>query len=50
MSLADVCPCGARVRVESVTPDFAGWEATCDAGHRLYLTDLLSPPRILEDA
>lgn len=49
MNYADQCPCGARIRIETVTPDFQGWEGECEAGHRVYLTDLLSRPRILED-
>ena len=44
----DLCPCGAVVRVDSVTPDFAGWVAVCEAGHRLLLTDLGSPGVILD--
>ena len=45
----DRCPCGAFVFVESVAPDEHGWEGRCEADHRVYMTDLHSPPVILEE-
>lgn len=43
------CPCGAPVVIDSVTPDYAGWNAHCQAGHKLYMQDLDGQPVLLED-
>jgi hypothetical protein len=45
----DVCPCGAALHVDSVTPDFAGWIACCHAGHRVFLSDLDAPGVIWDE-
>lgn len=45
----DKCVCGAAVAVDTVVPGPVGWDAHCYAGHRIYLTDLHSPPILVED-